>query len=203
MNISQHQRKIGITGGIATGKTTVCDYLHDRYGIPVLDADLYAREAVAPQGKILPRIFQRYGDRLKTPTGTLDRQALGEIIFQDPQEKRWLECQIHPEVRRHFLQGLRLLPPQGTVVLAIPLLFEAQMTDLVTEIWVVACDPDQQRQRLQHRNGLTFSQAITRIQAQMPLAEKIKRAHCVIHNGGTIAALHRQVDACFATLPHP
>ncbi|MGL5075641.1 MAG: dephospho-CoA kinase, partial [Waterburya sp.] len=155
-------RLIGLTGGIATGKTTVSNYLAAQYHLPVLDADVYAREAVAEDSPILQTVFQRYGDKVKLADASLDRSALGEIVFNDPQEKQWLESQIHPYVRDRFAQELSKIN-NNTIILSIPLLFEAQLTNLVTEIWVVSCDRSLQISRLQQRNSLTVKQAQARI----------------------------------------
>lgn len=187
------RRIIGLTGGIGTGKTTVSNYLAQRYNLPVLDADVYAREAVAIASPLLTEIFARYGDRVQQADGSLNRLVLGEIIFHDPQEKQWLESKIHPYVRSRFLTQLAALEAK-TVVLAIPLLFEANLTDLVTEIWVVSCDRQTQIQRLQQRNGLTEAQAIARIESQLPLATKIAKADVVLDNNSTLESLFAQID---------
>ena len=181
----QNQRLIGLTGGIATGKTTVSNYLAHKYQLLVLDADLYAREAVAAGSPILETIFKRYGDKIKLSERNLNRAALGEIIFNNPQEKQWLETQIHPFVRDRFSQELANLTA-NTVVLSIPLLFEANLTSLVAEIWVVSCDRTLQVARLQQRNDLTISQAELRIDSQMPLAQKITLADLVLINDGVV-----------------
>ncbi|MBE9203700.1 dephospho-CoA kinase [Synechocystis salina LEGE 06099] len=187
------QRLIGLTGGIATGKSTVTNLLNQKYGVPILDADLYARLAVAPDSGILSAIANRYGPEILHGDGQLHRQALGEIIFNNVQEKQWLESQIHPFVKQCFWSALAQLEQEQAVVLSIPLLFEAHLTDWVTEIWVVTCDPTQQVERLIKRNGLTEAQALARIASQMPLAEKIAQADVVLDNSGQIANLEPQI----------
>lgn len=187
------QRKIGLTGGIGTGKTTVSNYLAEHYKLPVLDADIYAREAVQPSSPILNQIFERYGVAVKLPDGTLNRKHLGEIIFNHPDERQWLEQQIHPYVRDRFQSELNTLVAP-TVVLVIPLLFEANMTDLATEIWVVSCSYEQQLQRSRERDRLSLEQAQTRINNQLPLPEKMARADVVLDNSSTLEALLKQVD---------
>lgn len=188
------QRIIGLTGGIATGKSTVSQYLIERHGIPVLDADQYAREAVVVGSPILAAISQRYGPSILLPEGSLNRAQLGEIIFHDLAEKQWLEQQIHPFVRQRFAQEMRGLQNQPVVVHAIPLLFEANLTAQVNEIWVVACSEAQQRQRLMQRNQLTPEQAEARIANQMPLAEKLAQADVRLDNSASLQALYHQVD---------
>ncbi|MCZ8065321.1 MAG: dephospho-CoA kinase [Microcystis sp.] len=187
------RRIIGLTGGIACGKSTVSNYLENIYKIPVLDADMYAREAVEKGSAILERIFQRYGRKVKTEDNSLNRQQLGEIIFNNPEEKIWLESQIHPYVRECFKRHLEQLEAP-IVVFSIPLLFEAKLTHLVTEIWVIYCSFEQQIQRLMTRNNLTREQAIARINNQMPLAEKIALADIVLDNSGDLEALYTQID---------
>lgn len=192
------RRIIGLTGGIACGKSTVSNYLENIYKIPVLDADIYAREAVEKGSAILERIFQRYGRKVKTEDNSLNRQQLGEIIFNNPEEKIWLESQIHPYVRECFKRHLEQLEAP-IVVFSVPLLLEAKLTHLVTEIWVVSCGLEQQIERLMTRNNLTREQAIARINNQMPLAEKIALADIVLDNSGDLEALYTQIDRAISS----
>ncbi|MGD1919282.1 MAG: dephospho-CoA kinase, partial [Pleurocapsa sp.] len=117
------KRLIGLTGGIATGKTTVSKYLSQRYRLSVLDADVYAREAVALNSPILQNIFARYGESVILPDRSLNRPGLGEIVFTNPIEKQWLESQIHPYVRDRFQQQLESIN-DGTILIDIPRIFE-------------------------------------------------------------------------------
>jgi dephospho-CoA kinase len=193
------QVRIGLTGGISTGKTTVSRYLSEVYQWPILDADLYARGAVQPGSPVLQEIVRRYGQGILLPDRALNRKQLGEIIFNHPEEKRWVEAQIHPYVRDRFLAELQPLT-DPIVVLAIPLLFESQMTDLVNQIWVVSCSPQQQLERLMARDRLSPEQARSRIHSQMPLAQKIAAADIVFDNSSTVEALLEQVDRAIAQL---
>ncbi|MBD2112084.1 MULTISPECIES: dephospho-CoA kinase [Cyanophyceae] len=195
------QRIIGLTGGIATGKSTVSEYLARVHHLPVLDADIYARQAVEPGSAVLGAIANRYGASLLHPDGTLNRGALGEIVFNQPAEKAWLEQQIHPVVRQRFGEAMAELAEAPVVVQVIPLLFEANLADQVSEIWVVTCPFDRQRQRLMERNGLTAEQATARIQSQMPLADKVALADVVIDNSADLAALSRRVDEALQHTP--
>jgi dephospho-CoA kinase len=188
-----NQRLIGLTGGIATGKTTVSNYLRDRYGLPILDADIYAKEAVGLDSPIFQKIIQRYGSDIQLENRALNRTKLGDIIFNNAQEKTWLEAQIHPYVRKRFQEVIDSLDNQ-IIVLSIPLLIEANLTHLVSEIWVVFCDYEQQIQRLQQRNLLTQQQAIARIKNQLPLAEKIARADAVLDNSQGLDFLYQQIN---------
>lgn len=189
-------RRIGLTGGIGTGKSTVSHYLATAYHLPILDADIYAREAVQKSSPILNAIAHRYNSNILLPDGTLNRKKLGEIIFNNIDERRWLEQQIHPYVRDRLSEEIDKLP-QPTLILVIPLLFEAQMVNLVTEIWVVYCSKQQQLERLMQRDNLTLAQAQARIDSQMPIEEKCDRADVVLDNSSTLYALLKQVDAAF------
>ncbi len=194
------QRQIGLTGGIGMGKSTVSDYLAKHHGVPVLDADTYAREAVMLGSPILDRITDRYGIGIQLPDGNLNRAQLGTIVFNDDHERHWLEQQIHPYVRDRFAQALSTLTSAPIVVLSIPLLFEAGLTGLATEIWVVTCSPEQQLERLAKR-GLDLEQAQARIHSQMPIAEKIARADVVLDNTGSLETLYAQIDRALGS-PH-
>jgi dephospho-CoA kinase len=144
------QRRIGLTGGIASGKSTVGRLLAAQ-GLPVLDADGYAREALAPGSPGAEAVLARYG--------TLDRAALGRIVFADAAERQWLEQLVHPLVRARFAAELERLAAAPVVVLMIPLLFEAGLEELCSEVWLVDCDEAQQlaaadgAQRPQRRRG--------------------------------------------------
>ncbi|MBW4503921.1 MAG: dephospho-CoA kinase [Scytonema hyalinum WJT4-NPBG1] len=185
---------IGLTGGIATGKTTVANYLASAYNLPILDADIYAREAVSVDSPILLEIAQRYGKKILLADGNLNRQKLGEILFNNQEERNWVEGLIHPYVGDCFLEEIAVSPAQ-ILVLVVPLLFEAGMTKLVTEIWVVSCSEQQQLERLMRRNNLTLEQAQARIMSQMPITEKIARADVVLDNSSTLEVLLKHVDA--------
>ncbi|WP_434686329.1 dephospho-CoA kinase [Pseudanabaena minima] len=185
------QRIIGITGGIATGKTTVSDYLHHTYGLPILDADLYARQALA--GDRLAKLRDRYGKLIFDDQGNLERRKLGAIVFDSDIERQWLEQLIHPYVQECLISEANRLSP-STVVMVIPLLFEAKMESLVTETWAITCDPQQQLQRLMNRNHLSESEALQRIASQMSQSEKIELADVVIVNSDNTEELFFQVD---------
>lgn len=187
------KRVIGLTGGVGTGKTTVSRYLAQTYHVPILDADLYAREAVAAGSPILTEIAQRYGQEILLADGTLNRQRLGEIIFNDRAEKTWLEGKIHPFVRAKFAAKIKQLEAD-TIVLVIPLLLEANMADLVTEIWVVSCSEREQIRRLMERDRLSETQAIARINSQLPLEAKVAVADVVLDNSADLNALFEQIS---------
>jgi dephospho-CoA kinase len=195
-------RIIGLTGGIATGKSAISNYLADTYGFPILDADIYAREAVHPGSPILNSIVEHHGADILVPDGNLNRSKLGNIIFCNPAERQWLEQQIHPYVRRRLIEATQSYISQSsqistsrlTVVLVVPLLFEANMTDLCTEIWVVYCSPSVQLDRLMRRDGLNCDRANARINTQLPIEQKCQKADVVLDNSSTLDSLFAQID---------
>jgi len=183
------QRRIGLTGGIASGKSTVGKLLEEHHGYAVLDADLFAREALAPGSDGARAVLERYGTQVQTAgssreSATLDRPALGTIVFRDPAERHWLEQLVHPLVRERFEQELALRANQPAVVLMIPLLFEAGLEGLCSEVWLIDCDEHQQLARLMARNGLSQTEAQERIHAQWPLERKRRLADRTISNRG-------------------
>jgi dephospho-CoA kinase len=188
------RKVLGLTGGIGTGKTVASSYLANRYGFPILDADCYAREAVLKESDPWRAIVQQYGSEILNADDTLNRSRLAQIIFQDSAQRQWVEALIHPFVRHRFQEMQERLATQPVIVMAIPLLFEAGMTDLVSEIWVVVCRPEQQLSRLMQRDHLTQQEAQARIDSQMPMAEKCDRADVVLDNSGSLSALYAQID---------
>ena len=188
------QRRIGLTGGIASGKSSVAALLEKR-GCPVLDADCYAREALAQGTSASEAVVARYGERIKKDgTSDIDRAGLAAIVFNDPNERSWLEELIHPIVQQRFDEALRSLPEAPIVILMIPLLFEAGLEAWCSEIWVVRCTALQQRERLMARNNCTEAEAMQRIEAQWPIDDKVHRADHVINNSGLIDGLQDQLD---------
>jgi dephospho-CoA kinase len=184
------------------GKTTVSNYLANTYHLPVLDADLYAREAVEPGSTVLAEIVERYGSSILLSDGTLDRRRLGDIVFNSLPERLWVEQRIHPFVRDRMETELeKLAQTHSTVVLVIPLLFEARMTDLVTEIWVVQSQAKQQKERLMQRDRLNLEQIQVRIDSQMAIEKKVKQADVVIDNSSTLEELYKTIDRAIKRFP--
>jgi len=192
------QRRIGLTGGIATGKSSVARLLEQVHGLPLVDADLLARAALAPGSAAARTVADHFGPVVLAPgTGPnearLDRAALGRIVFGEPTARAWLEQVVHPIVRHGFEQGLANLVQKPTVVLVVPLLFEAGLETLCSETWLVDCDDDQQLARLMARDGLDEADARSRLTAQWPLARKRALADVVLDNRGAPGALAPQV----------
>ncbi|KAJ8364590.1 hypothetical protein SKAU_G00134210 [Synaphobranchus kaupii] len=186
---------VGLTGGIASGKSTVSSSLRD-LGCPIIDADVVARQVVEPNSPAYVRIVQHFGSEILLENGEIDRQKLGQIVFSSTEKRRMLNSITHPEIHKamlrqilfYFLRGYRY------VVLDVPLLFETRrLTRFLNHTVVVYCDPATQLSRLMQRDGLTQEQAEQRIASQMPMNEKRGLANHVIENSGSREDTHRQV----------
>ncbi|WP_320675761.1 dephospho-CoA kinase [Prochlorococcus sp. MIT 1300] len=197
MNNPEVQRRIGITGGIASGKSSVANYLAKTYSIPLLDADLFAHEALAPGTEASTKTIRRYGNSILQKTNSfipeIDRSALSEIIFKDKTERLWLEQLIHPKVEQHLINDLEKYKNYPIVLLMIPLLFEAKFEVFCSEIWLVSCEPKQQLERLIHRNKITSEEAQRRINSQWPLEQKKELVDILIDNSNAKEAWINQV----------
>ncbi len=193
-------RVIGLTGGIACGKSTVSSQLHKEFGAVILDADLIAYNLSEPGNKMWKLYISRYGkERVLNADGTLNRAAIAEIVFQDNAEKQWMDDTMHPLIQNELLTVLSECKKKGQeiVVLDVPLLFEAGWETLPDEVWVVYVAPDIQIKRLMDRNAVTKDVAQYRIAAQMSLDEKKRRADVVIDNSGTYEETMLQVRKAF------
>ena len=187
------QRRIGLTGGIASGKSSVSKLLAAR-GWPVLDADHFAKQLLEPGTRTTQAVLQRHPN-VQLEHGRVDRAELGQIIFRNSREREWLNALIHPQVRRCLEHSLSEHANAPTIVLMIPLLFEAGLTELCSEIWLVDCDEEQQLKRLMLRNALSRNDAQARITAQWPLSRKRGLADVVIDNRGTEQHLREKLQA--------
>lgn len=218
---SGRQRRIGLTGGIASGKSSVARLLAERHGLPVLDADGFAREALAPGSPGARAVLERYGERVRlgaegpqageklsgspSPSSdagvAIDRAALGRIVFADDAERCWLEALVHPIVRQRFSAELERLAAAPVVVLMIPLLLEAGLEELCSEVWLVDCDEAQQLGRLIGRDQLSAAEAQARIAAQWPLERKRALVDRLIDNRSNPQALEASLTAHLKARP--
>ncbi|XP_033761807.1 dephospho-CoA kinase domain-containing protein-like [Pecten maximus] len=186
---------VGLTGGIASGKTTVSNLLSD-LGCKIVDADKLAREVVSPGAPAWKKIRHHFGDQVLLENGELNREKLGEIIFADPQKRRLLNSLTHPEIHKAMLWKIfnLFITGHSFAVLDIPLLYETgKVLPYMTYTVVVNCSEDQQVERLDGRNKLTEEEARGRMDAQMPLAQKVKVATYVIDNSGSLISTEKQV----------
>ena len=187
--------KLGLTGGIATGKTTISNYLKS-IDIPVLDADEYARKVVEPGTPGLAEITNTFGEQVLRADGSLNRKLLGQIVFNDSSSRQTLNDITHPRIQQMMADELHRLAEQQIplVILDIPLLLENQNVAGADAVMVVTIPESLQLTRLMQRNNLTEKEAQSRISAKMPLVEKEKLADFVIDNSGTISSTQKQVE---------
>lgn len=185
---------IGLTGGIATGKSTVAAELA-RHGATVIDADALAREVVEPGEAALDEIAARFGGEVISPDGRLDRAGLGSIVFADPEARRDLERITHPRVRDLMQRRIAaaLAADADLIVAEVPLLFETKSEALYEGVMVVFAPAAVQLERLMARDGIDEAAARQRLWAQIPIDEKRARATWVIDNSGSVDATHEQV----------
>ncbi|WP_414042742.1 dephospho-CoA kinase [Macrococcus sp. EM39E] len=185
---------IGLTGGIASGKSTVANFLKEK-GYVIVDADIASRKAVEIGSAGLAEIRTVFGDEVIQEDGTLNRKALGEIIFNDPLERQKLNDILHPRVRDIMEAEKAIGLAQGkTVVMDIPLLFENKLEHTVDEVWVVYVPEMIQIERLMSRNTLTLEEATSRVSSQLSIEFKKQKADKVIDNSGTLEDLFQQLE---------
>lgn len=185
---------IGLTGGIASGKSTVSKMFKEM-DIPVVDADVEARLAVEKGEPAYNKIIAEFGAEILMENGEIDRPKLGSIIFHQAEKRRLLNEIVHPEVRRRMMEQIAAAKQnrEDVIVLDIPLLFESKLTYMVDKTILVYVDNETQLQRLIDRNKLSSVDAEARVRSQMPLAGKVKLADEVIDNNGTVEETKKQL----------
>lgn len=192
---------IGLTGGIGTGKTTVARILKE-LGLTVISADEIGHQLLEPGTEVYEQVKKFFGPEVLDEAGRIDRQTLGRLVFRDPEKRRRLNDLMHPAIIARIKAEVERLKQAGKdVVVEAPLLFEAGLAAKAAtgfdEIWVVAASPAVQLARVQARNGLGADEARRRIDAQMPLEEKIARAEVTVYNDGSETELKEKVKALF------
>lgn len=187
--------RIGLTGGVASGKSTVAEMLR-ALGAHILDADLMARELVEPGQPAYAAIVRHWGPQYLLADGCLDRSLLRERIFSDPAAKKWLESLLHPRIRQLFLdrsQSLQKDLPEAVIVWVVPLLVENHYQALLDQVLVIDCPSSLQIERLQSRPGWSNTQIEAVLAAQLPRAERNAAADYIISNETDVQALHEAV----------
>ncbi|MFW8052026.1 dephospho-CoA kinase [Vagococcus fluvialis] len=186
---------LGLTGGISSGKSTVSNYFLEKE-IPVIDADLVAKEVVEPRTPGLARVVAHFGSKILTPSGELDRKALGNIVFNDGQKREDLNQILHGEIGEVIEKRINDLKQEGKelIVLDIPLLFEADYESECDEIMTVFVSEETQKERLMKRDDINEEAALAKINSQMSLIDKALKSDVIIDNEGTIENTLLQVD---------
>lgn len=186
---------LGLTGGIASGKSTVSQYFEQR-NFPLIDADVVARKVVEPGSKGLALIVEAFGSEILASDQSLNREALGKIIFHDDTKRELLNTVLADEIKQEIVKELLYLTEANyeLIVLDIPLLFEAGYDAFVDQTMVVYVDEETQLNRLMLRDGIPEHEAQARIKSQMSLEEKVKKSDCVIDNSDSLELTYQQLD---------
>ncbi|HIZ95514.1 MAG TPA: dephospho-CoA kinase [Candidatus Ligilactobacillus excrementavium] len=186
---------LGLTGGIASGKSTVSNYLYEQ-GAVVIDADIVSRQVVRPGAKGLLALVSEFGKQIQNEDGTLNRAALGEIIFNDQKKRDVVNGLLHPLIKEEMLNQVKVAEEKAVdlVVLDIPLLFESKCEQYCDAVLVVDVSPETQKGRLMRRNDFTQKEAQARIDSQMDPADRKKRADFVVNNDASEEKTYQQVD---------
>ncbi|GIV85918.1 MAG: dephospho-CoA kinase [Candidatus Roseilinea sp.] len=187
---------IGLTGNIATGKSTVARMLRE-LGAVVIDADQVAREVVRPGQPALDQIVRAFGSGVLLPNGELDRPKMARLVFGDADRLKQLEAIIHPAVREAMWRAIRAQPDDAVVVIEVIKLFESGWARECDQVWVTHCPPEMQVARLVSDRGLSLTEARMRIEAQNPQADKLARADVVIDTSGSLEDTRRQVETAW------
>ena len=188
--------RVGLTGGIASGKSTAAKFF-GALGVPILDSDQVARDVVEPGQPPLERLVERFGRKILTPDGHLDRPALRDIVFADPKARADLEALTHPAIGA-AMEARSAAAGGPYQILVIPLLVEKNLAAHVDRVLVVDCDEELQIRRLRDRDGSTPEQVQAVLRAQAPRAARLKAADDVIHNDSDMSAVRDQVAALHA-----
>lgn len=187
---------IGLTGGIACGKTTASNFFAEQ-GIEIIDADIAAREVVAPGEPALTEIVTRFGDEMLQPDGSLDRKKMRELVFADADKRKQLEAILHPRIRQRLRKQLQ--QAKGPyVIFSVPLMFESGLDQLTDRVLVIDVSPEVQRQRLIERDGSSVEQANAIVSAQMPREERNSRADDIVDNSTNLDDFISQLTSIHA-----
>jgi len=181
-----NQRRIGLTGGIASGKTTITNYIRKHKNIPILDADNLSRELIKPNTYGYKKILDYFGNKIidnkNNPERLINRKLLRKIIFKNSESKEWIEKLLHPLIKEKMIEECSQYKDTQTLVLVIPLLFEAKFEDICTEIWLVKCPRETQKKRLMKRDKISEKEAYDFINLQFSFEEKRKFSDIILDN---------------------
>ena len=184
--LKNNQRRIGLTGGIASGKTTITNYIKKNKNIPILDADNLSRELIKPNTYGYKKILDYFGNKIidskNNSEKAINRKLLRKIIFKNSESKEWIQKLLHPLIKEKMIEECNQYKNNQTIVLVIPLLFEAKFEDICTEIWLVKCPKEIQRKRLITRDKISKKEASEYINLQLSFEEKRKFSDIILDN---------------------
>jgi dephospho-CoA kinase len=194
--------RVGLTGGIATGKSTV-GAMFVELGCHLIESDQITHQLFEPGQAVHAAVVKQFGNRILAPDGTIDRRILGDIVFKDPQVRAKLNGLVHPAIiqrQQEWLQEMEAQDPHGIAIVDAALMIEVGTYKNYNKVIVVTCSPEMQRERLRARSPLSAGEIESRIRSQMPAEEKIKYADFVIDNSGSIESTRVQVETVYQQL---
>jgi len=180
-----NQRRIGLTGGIASGKTTITDYIRKYKNIPILDADQYSKELIKPKSNCYKKVLAYFGPQIVDEYSSgneINRALLKKIIFENSIHRKWIQNLLHPLIKEKMIEKCNLYKNHAIILLVIPLLFEAKFEDICTEIWLVKCPKEIQKKRLITRDKISEKEAYDSINLQLSFEEKRKFSDIILDN---------------------
>ena len=183
--LKNKQRRIGLTGGIASGKSTIANYIKKYRDIPILDADQYSKELIKPKGNCYKKVVAYFGPQIvdqHSSENQINRALLKKIIFENSIHRKWIQNLLHPLIKEKMIEKCNQFEKHKILLLVIPLLFEAKFTDLCTEIWLVKCPREIQKKRLMSRNKISDNEAEKIINLQLNFEDKSKFSDVILDN---------------------
>ena len=198
MNMIPRQRRIGLTGGVASGKTTIANYISKTKNIKILDADIYSRKLIKSNTKQYDKIISHFGKQIldiSTKELEINKQTLKKIIIKDPNQRQWLEKLLHPLIKENIIKDCNKFKNEKVLLLVAPLLFEAKFDDMCTEIWLVKCGMKEQLKRLLKRDELNVSEAKQLINLQLSYSAKAKQVKVILDNSNAQEKWKKEVES--------
>ena len=195
--LNKNQKRIGLTGGIASGKTTIANHIRSTKNIDILDADHFSRKLSLPETTSYKKIISEFGNSiidLTSPSKEINRKKLKKIIFEYPDKRIWIENLLHPLIKHQMIKECKDMHNKKVLLLVIPLLFEAKFNDLCTEIWIVKCSKEEQIRRLLERDKISRKEAEKIIHIQMDLSKKNKQDFIFLDNNSKEKIWQRQIN---------
>ena len=183
--LNNKQRRIGLTGGIASGKSTIAKYIKEYRDIPILDADQYSKDLIKPKSNCYKAVVTHFGPQIvdeHSSGNEINRTLLKKIIFEDSIHRSWIQNLLHPLIKKEMIEKCNQFDKNKILLLVIPLLFEAKFTDLCTEIWLVKCPREIQKKRLMSRNKISDNEAKKIINLQLNFEDKSKFSDVILDN---------------------
>ncbi len=201
MSAKHRALRLGLTGGVACGKSTAAAFLGE-LGAAVVDADAISHGLTGAGGGAVEPILAQFGPQMGDGRGGVNRRALGELVFSNPQQRRALEAILHPAIQKEMMRQIDAADQAGApvVVLDVPLLYECGLDALCDQVWVMSVDQEQQVLRILKRDQVSRDQALARIHSQMPLEEKAARAHRVVDTGRSEADVKNELKRLYREL---